>query len=106
MLRFTYSKGRELVVFDESKPHRRCNGYLVHLECGRSSVRVLIGSNQKLWHYHDNVDMSIRGLLYQWASIIKIQLSFAVGKYISRFLILLQQPLISNRQHSDIFGGS
>jgi hypothetical protein len=87
-----------------SMNQNRIGGVMVILLTSR--VRVLIGSNQKLWHYHDNVDMSIRGLLYQWASIIKIQLSFAVGKYISRFSILLQQPLISNRQHSDIFGGS
>ena len=29
MLRFPYSKGRQLVVFDELKPYPMCNGYVL-----------------------------------------------------------------------------
>jgi hypothetical protein len=37
------TKGYEIYL-----PHRWCNGYLVRLKCGRSWVRVSVGSNQRL----------------------------------------------------------
>ena len=92
--------------FIQCEPHRWRNGYRDHLECGRSWVRVPVGSYQRLKNWYgicffsakhttlkskskdwiarnqDHVsewsDMSIRGLFFQWASTIKIQLSVLV----------------------------
>ena len=79
--------------------HRRCNGSCAHCECGWSLVQAQIGSSKRLkllfvasalrskskdWLAlsQDNVSkystMSIRGLLFQWTSTIKIQLSVVV----------------------------
>jgi hypothetical protein len=85
------------------EPHRSCNGGCACLECGRSWIRVSIestkdykigvcyfsakhaalGRKSKDWLVRNQDmfkwgDMSIRGLLFQRASTIKIQLSVFV----------------------------
>ena len=91
-----------MLIFGRWQPHRWCNGYRAsRFRCGRLCVWAPGWSNQQLWNWYfpqhstlksknknwlarnqDNIsgcsDMSTRGLVFQWADTIKMQLSVLV----------------------------